>query len=172
MKNLYTSKKFQKLTFLFAAFLSLGLVVSSCKKDEDTNPYQDHTVGFEVKSIPGPNIPPGSPSGIQLKSVTYQIGTDQYPTLFPTGPADPVIPIWLFGDIGLDVTKGAFWVNSSKSAVYISASAKALDAKAKMVTNLYIDGVLKKTDTVKATGIGANMVTNGGGLKYSFIGLQ
>lgn len=172
MKNLYTSKKFQKLTFLFAAFLSLGVVMTSCKKDEDTDPYTDHTVGFEVKSIPGPNIPAGQPSGIRLKAVSYQIGVDQTPTLFNFGPTDPAVSNWVFGDTGLSVTDASFWVNSSKSAVYFSANAIALDPKAKMVTNLYIDGMLKKTDTVKAPSVGGQMVTTNGKLEYSFIGLQ
>jgi protein subunit release factor A len=60
-------------------------------------------------------------------------------------------------------------VNSSKSAVYLSASGLALDPKAKLVTMIMIDGEIKKVDTVKATGIGAQMVSQ---VKYSFIGLQ
>lgn len=170
MKNLYTSKKFQKLTFVFAAFLSLGLVMTSCKKDEDNNPYTDHTVGFEVKSIPGEGaVPPtgGGPMGVLLKSVTTQVGTEPSTILFKA--TDPPVVSWFFGDIGSDVTDGAFYVNSSKSAVYLSSNGTALDPKAKLVTNIYIDGELKKTDTAKATGIGAPIVSQ---VKYSFIGLQ
>ncbi len=154
MKNLYSSKKFQRMAFLFAMILSTGVVVSSCKNDEEENPYIDHVVQFEVKAS----------KGVYIKSINTQIGTQQSLPIFdpfpipvppPTTPSPEVV--WKSPEL---------FVNESESSVNLSSNAVPMDATSTLITNIYIDGQLAKTDTAKT---GNPRVSQ---IHYSFVGLQ
>ncbi len=154
MKNLYTSKKFQRMAFLFGVVLSAGIVVSSCKNDDEEDLYKDHVVQFEVKAS----------KGVYIKSINTQIGTtqnlpiyDPFPIPVPPPTTPPQEVVW---------QSDQMIVNSSQSSVNLSSNAVPLDATSTLITNIYVDGVLKKTDTSKT---GNPRVSQ---LHYSFVGLQ
>ncbi len=124
MKQFYKSKNLSKLSFLFIVLFSVVSVAHSCKDDDDEDEFQDHIVKFEVKGT----------TGVEFKTIVTQVGTSQNQ---------------IFDQPGISWNSGEMFVNSSQSQLNLSANALLPDANAKLILNIWVDGEVAETDTIK-----------------------
>ncbi|MDF2553245.1 MAG: hypothetical protein K0R36_2666 [Chryseobacterium sp.] len=144
MKQIYTSKKLHRLSFLVVALFSVISFMNSCKED-DEDEFQEHLVQFEVKATKGTGS--GDPV---LRTIITQVGVSSN-TIF-----DPP---------GVSWKSDEFFVNSSQSQLNLDANAVLPNPDSQLIVTLYVDGVVAKSDT--ATGSG----TQDASIDHSFLEL-